>query len=102
MLVIDGDCPVQAPAISVTNEALYTPRDEEHGLAGVGEPVEFTMWTRNAGNVDIHNVEVSEDGESNLSCVCVHNHPSTPSSAAFVLQDQILRGFRLFQQTKCW
>lgn len=54
---------VQDPAISVTNEALYNPANATSGLAGVGEPIRFTLSSDNVGNVDIHDVELSDDGE---------------------------------------
>lgn len=51
------------PAISVANGAIYTPGDQESGLAAVGENIELTVITNNAGNVDINDVELSQDGE---------------------------------------
>lgn len=55
--------PVQDPEISVTNEALYNPANATSGLAGVGEPIKFTVSSDNVGNVDIHDVELSDDGK---------------------------------------
>jgi len=47
----------------VTSKAVYVPEDEEKGLAKAGEPVSFILWAKNDGNVDIHGVELSEDGK---------------------------------------
>lgn len=47
----------------MTKKATYTPGDQESGLAAVGENIELTVWSNNAGNVDIHDVEVYGDGE---------------------------------------
>lgn len=57
---------IQVPVISVTIEAIFTPEDEEGGLAAVGEIVKLSVWANNAGNVDINDVELSEDGERKL------------------------------------
>lgn len=46
----------------MANEAIYTPGDGENGLAAVGENIELTVRTNNAGNVDISDVELSQDG----------------------------------------
>lgn len=53
----------------MTNKAVYTPGDKENGLAKAGESVSFTVWANNGGNVDIHDVEMTEDGENDTgSC----------------------------------
>lgn len=51
------------PGISVTNTALYTPEDDQTGLAKTGESIRFSLWANNAGNVDLSDVKLSEDGE---------------------------------------
>lgn len=68
-----SDRRIQEPAVNVSNEVFYAPKDNEFGLAGVGEAIEFTLWTSNAGNVDLHTVEISEDGESHPPCFCFHS-----------------------------
>ncbi|CAM9789547.1 unnamed protein product, partial [Ectocarpus sp. 6 AP-2014] len=59
---------IQDPAISVKNEALYNPANATSGLAGVGEPIKFTMSSDNVGNVDVHDVELSDDGIISFEC----------------------------------
>ncbi len=53
----------------MTSKAVYTPTDEEKGLAKAGEPVSFSLWANNDGNVDIHGVELSQEGKSDINNV---------------------------------
>lgn len=54
--------------ITVTNTPLYTPGDEEAGLAAPGESISFSLWANNDGNVDLHDVRVlPKDGEHELT-----------------------------------
>lgn len=70
----------QVPAISVTNTPLYTPGDEQTGLAAAGESIAFSLWTNNTGNVDLHDVKLSEDGEhksiTNIQAAGIRNMQS--------------------------
>jgi len=65
------DC-FQVPRISATNQALYTPGDEQAGLARPGESVAFSLWTNNSGNIDLHHVHLlPKAGEHELAVCCL-------------------------------
>ena len=65
------DC-FQVPRISATNQALYTPGDEQAGLARPGESVAFSLRTNNSGNVDLHHVHLlPKAGEHELAVCCL-------------------------------
>lgn len=66
-----SDC-IQVPQISATIKALYTPGDEQAGLARPGESMAFSLWTNNSGNVDLHHVHLlPKAGEHELTVCCL-------------------------------
>lgn len=50
----------QKPKIEVIKEAEYTPADEEHKRAAVGETVKYDIVATNTGNVDITGATITD------------------------------------------
>lgn len=50
----------QKPQVEVIKEVEYTPADEEHKRAAVGETVKYDIVATNTGNVDITGTTITD------------------------------------------